>query len=142
MTTKSAMSLHAFAMDIFKSRFLFLCPHPLHGEVPKCFESIYTPYNSVFMLPHYFSVQATCYWPDGSTVTQTQGNYVPCNDSGNSTCCLETESCLTNGLCFGGYLEFIYRGACTDRSWSTPACPNQYCPLGMFTTRKEDIANP
>lgn len=37
MTTKSAMSLHAFAMDIFKSRFLFLCPHPLHGEVPKCF---------------------------------------------------------------------------------------------------------
>lgn len=66
-----------------------------------------------------------CYYPDESVAG---GNYA-CNLAANvSACCGVGSTCLDNGLCGSGS-QGIIRGACTDRSWGSPDCP-QYC-LGM-----------
>jgi len=76
-----------------------------------------------------------CYWPDTTQVGYYHGlshklNYTfrPCDSEGESACCAEGEVCLTNGLCFGATVGSVYRGACTDRSWNSAACP-QYCDI-------------
>lgn len=73
------------------------------------------------------TVADTCYFPDGSSVT----DHVPCT-SGNGTtmCCSTGEICLTSGLCKVSpwftsdyYIRYpYYRGACTDASWQSNGC--------------------
>ena len=71
-------------------------------------------------------VLTLCYYPDG---TPARGD-TPCSHSGNSTCCGSLYACMSNSICKSvgvtddpsdrtGYV----RGSCTDRSWSSDACP-------------------
>lgn len=104
-----------------------------------------------------FTVAQVCYYPDGTVADDF--NYQPCSGASGGTytsCCVPEEGdiCLSNGLCYfpsrpprGNY---IYRGACTDQSWSNPACaqsciqdkPNTYESLlycnatGLFCCQK------
>ncbi|KAK5113973.1 hypothetical protein LTR62_003096 [Meristemomyces frigidus] len=64
----------------------------------------------------------TCYWPNHDVAT----NYTACNAaSEQSHCCRVSEICLTNGLCLQtkGLANRESRGACTDQTFSSPACP-------------------
>lgn len=63
---------------------------------------------------------STCYFPDGKT---SAGNFLPCSISGqHSSCCRQQESCLASGLCIGS-LGVVYRGGCTDSTYTDGACP-------------------
>lgn len=68
----------------------------------------------------------SCYWPNGTDVAVGNNSYFPCSSSGPSSCCLEGEACLSNGLCYGAEWGNTYRGACTDSTWTTSYCP-QLC---------------
>ena len=67
----------------------------------------------------------TCYFPAGNIAYDN----VPCQPQNAQThCCSGTQYCLANGLCRvnldPGTTEFA-RGACTDKDWNSPACPQQ-----------------
>jgi hypothetical protein len=67
-----------------------------------------------------------CFYPDGVTV---EPNHTPCNTTvTDSSCCLPQDSCTADGLCLGTS-NFNYRGSCTDKTWTSNACP-QTCRLG------------
>ena len=69
---------------------------------------------------------STCYYPNGLA----EETYKKC--PGDSlACCLEGESCLSNGLCFTANYGIIYRGLCADDSWPLAKCP-RVCYDGMF----------
>ncbi|KAL7784921.1 hypothetical protein V8C37DRAFT_339939 [Trichoderma ceciliae] len=70
-------------------------------------------------------VNATCFFPDGST-----SGDVPCTDTTkNSACCGFGYACLSNGICQAtgeelqkpGASEFV-RGSCTDKTWRSSDC--------------------
>ncbi|KAK3674137.1 hypothetical protein LTR78_005984 [Recurvomyces mirabilis] len=66
--------------------------------------------------------QKQCYWPNHAPAA----NYTACNAAGDqSHCCRKHETCLTNGLCLQtqGLANRESRGACTDNTFSSPACP-------------------
>ncbi|KAH0538630.1 hypothetical protein FGG08_004767 [Glutinoglossum americanum] len=67
-----------------------------------------------------------CYYPDG--LVPTDYTYVPCVGDGFSSCCIPNEGdvCLSNGLCYYPKGAYPFRGACTDLTWSSDACP-KYC---------------
>jgi hypothetical protein len=75
-----------------------------------------------------------CYYPNGDT----QATDVPCDPDAPATgCCWSRSACLTNGLCIMNGAESdsgieYARGTCTDRSWSSPLCP-QNCQLNQDT---------
>ncbi|KAH7085260.1 hypothetical protein BKA63DRAFT_13757 [Paraphoma chrysanthemicola] len=87
--------------------------------------------NLFSVLP--FSLAANiCYLPDGST-----NKDVPCDPNAPVTqCCGTRDACLSNGLCIlsaSNNTGISYaRGTCTDRSWSSPLCPQQ-CQLNLDT---------
>ena len=54
---------------------------------------------SAFQIGSLFG-QQTCYWPDGTVPLQSEG-YVNCFLNQDSHCCLSSEACLSNGLCYG-----------------------------------------
>ncbi|KAL6228907.1 hypothetical protein BDW75DRAFT_123496 [Aspergillus navahoensis] len=60
-----------------------------------------------------------CAWPDG-----TVADLVPCSpDAERTACCIQGETCLTSGLCYGT-VGLPYRGACKG-GWDDPSiCPN------------------
>src|SRR5438876_2185174 len=68
----------------------------------------------------------TCYYPDGSRARDY--TYVPCVNGTHSTCCIPSEGdvCLSNNICFYTTGDYPFRGACTDSTWSSNACP-QFC---------------
>lgn len=79
---------------------------------------------------------AQCYYPDGS-IPQ---DYVwePCSGALYSSCCVPSEGdvCQENGLCYypdvsndGGF-GTLYRGTCTDRTWTDAACKTNVCVSG------------
>ncbi|CAG8976683.1 hypothetical protein HYALB_00010808 [Hymenoscyphus albidus] len=70
-----------------------------------------------------------CWWPDGKTV---DGGAVPCNQTGDaatgkasSACCDPLDSCSMSGFCLGRS-GWAYRGSCTDQTWKSPNCANQF----------------
>lgn len=63
-----------------------------------------------------------CYFPNQEIAID---NYACVLSSSNSACCGIGNVCLDNGLCAPGNGEII-RGACTDQTWRSAACP-QYC---------------
>ncbi|KAI9854408.1 MAG: hypothetical protein M1813_001257 [Trichoglossum hirsutum] len=67
-----------------------------------------------------------CYYPNG--LIAADYNYVPCEGTSYSSCCIPSEGdvCLSNGLCYYPKGAYPFRGACTDRSWSSDSCP-KYC---------------
>ncbi|OJJ47381.1 hypothetical protein ASPZODRAFT_1947697 [Penicilliopsis zonata CBS 506.65] len=73
---------------------------------------------------------ATCYYPNGDT----DASYRQCPDS--LACCLEGESCLSNGLCFTGNFGILYRGLCADTTW-----PIADCPRACYTEISDGWAN-
>jgi len=85
-------------------------------------------------LLRFASSQNICYLPNGDT----QPHDVPCDPNAEVTgCCWSRAACLTNGLCIMGGAESdsgqeYARGTCTDRSWSSPLCP-QNCQLNQDT---------
>ncbi|RDI77391.1 hypothetical protein Vi05172_g12612 [Venturia inaequalis] len=79
---------------------------------------------SIFSISSVFSAD-TCYWPNGAVATEST---LPCSslDSSLKHCCAKNEACLSNGMCFSAGGGGLYRGACTDQSWTTIGCP-QFC---------------
>jgi len=77
-----------------------------------------------------------CYYPDGSIPT----DYVweACTGAEYSSCCIPSEGdiCQDNGLCWfpptGNLTGNLFRGTCTDRTWTDPACPANICVSGML----------
>jgi len=67
-----------------------------------------------------------CYYPDGQIPTDYV--YTPCNGSSAVSCCVPStgDICLSNGLCFWPGGPYPYRGACTDRDWTSDTCP-RFC---------------
>jgi hypothetical protein len=76
----------------------------------------------------------SCTWPNGAEAT----TFVACNPTASqSSCCLEGEACLQNGLCYGA-IGFMYRGACAGFAflqfdYSQP-CPQERSAANTFTT--------
>ena len=83
-------------------------------------------------------VLTLCYYPDGSPARQD----IPCSNSGNSTCCGPLYACLSNNICMAvvgvtndpSDLTVYVRGRCTDRSWTSDACPAFCTDRKWFTT--------
>lgn len=71
--------------------------------------------------------QQVCYYPDGTEAT----DHTPCNGSASNTptdassCChdISNSYCQDNNLCT--WNGAMYRGACTDKTWTSPNCPQQ-----------------
>lgn len=68
----------------------------------------------------------SCYYPDGSLPTDYV--YVPCTGDSVSSCCIPSEGdvCLASGACYYKSRNYPFRGACTDKSWSSSKCP-KFC---------------
>ncbi|TKA79560.1 hypothetical protein B0A55_02737 [Friedmanniomyces simplex] len=63
-----------------------------------------------------------CYWPDHSAAV----NFTACNAAAPySSCCRPDQVCMTNGLCLQtqNLANRLSRGACTDQTFSSAACP-------------------
>ncbi|KAH6680593.1 hypothetical protein B0J14DRAFT_269242 [Halenospora varia] len=70
----------------------------------------------------------SCYYPDGSLVGADNLHpvMIPCDPKAEtSACCHKADICYANGLCGSDYW-WPYRGACTDKTWKSKACPS-YC---------------
>ncbi|KAK0925466.1 hypothetical protein LTR29_018048, partial [Friedmanniomyces endolithicus] len=67
--------------------------------------------------------ESQCYWPNHNAAS---GNYTACNAAAPySSCCRANEVCMTNGLCLQTQelANRLSRGACTDQTFSSTACP-------------------
>jgi len=112
----------------------FLLPsHPLWVTIIPLIMRYHTLVSAFFLL-RFASPQNICYYPNGDT----QPHDVPCDPDVEVTgCCWSRDACLTNGLCIMNGAESdsgqeYARGTCTDRSWSSPLCP-QNCQLNQDT---------
>ncbi|EPS35332.1 hypothetical protein H072_11301 [Dactylellina haptotyla CBS 200.50] len=66
-----------------------------------------------------------CFFPDG---TRANG-YTACDpEAVHSPCCSNSDNvvCLSSKLCYNQF-GYVYRGACTDRTWGDDACPSEHC---------------
>ncbi|KUJ12612.1 uncharacterized protein LY89DRAFT_210876 [Mollisia scopiformis] len=68
---------------------------------------------------------SSCWFPDGQTNGASGSpEFVPCNPSAaQSACCAVGETCVGNNLCLSGN-GLMYRGGCTDKTFSNGACPS------------------
>ncbi|KAK8151036.1 hypothetical protein IWX90DRAFT_419483 [Phyllosticta citrichinensis] len=64
-----------------------------------------------------------CYYPNGQTATNDCACYL---NTTQSFCCTEGVKCLKNKICdFINPTEYRFnRGTCTDKTWTSPACPS------------------
>lgn len=105
-----------YPLEIFKIHLLLHLCFSLGMRSPR------RPYF-LFLLQPNVVIGSTCYWPDGSVVSD-QWSYTPCNSTANgveSTCCSQGDVCSSNGYCLGT-AGYMYRGACTDSSWNDGSC--------------------
>ena len=86
-----------------------------------------------FLQTSYVSAFVQCYYPDGSIPTDF--TYVPCTSGNMSACCIQSEGdvCQPNGLCYYPPKAHNFRGACTDQTWASDACP-KICISGKRVT--------
>ncbi|KAH0558911.1 hypothetical protein GP486_004460 [Trichoglossum hirsutum] len=86
--------------------------------------------NHLFLLvlsvPLLATADPQCYYPNGLVALDYA--YVPCQGTTFSSCCIPSEGdvCLSNGLCYYSKGQYPFRGACTDKTWTSDACP-KYC---------------
>lgn len=74
------------------------------------------------------SLNATCYYPDGSVASSD----TPCSSTGSSaSCCEDKLYCLSNGLCLDIAHVFYVRGSCTDPTWPASSCPRRCLGGGL-----------
>ncbi|KAI1269907.1 hypothetical protein F5Y18DRAFT_422867 [Xylariaceae sp. FL1019] len=66
-----------------------------------------------------------CYFPGGAPAD----SFYPCGADSDSSgmCCHSDDVCTEHGVCVTLDTNVPYRGACTDKGWSTAACPPKYC---------------
>lgn len=89
--------------------------------------SVFTLTLSLILLSPLLLAQQVCYYPDGTEAT----DHTPCNGSASNTptdassCChdISNSYCQDNNLCT--WNGAMYRGACTDKTWTSPNCPQQ-----------------
>ncbi|KAH8653050.1 hypothetical protein BGZ60DRAFT_419455 [Tricladium varicosporioides] len=69
------------------------------------------------------SAHIQCFYPDGSEANDSV--YVPCTGETYSSCCipLQGDVCQSNGLCYWPSGSYLFRGACTDQTWTSSNCP-------------------
>lgn len=67
-------------------------------------QQVFLAISQIFFLTF---AQQKCYWPDGSTIRLDKGAYINCRANEDSNCCLNTEVCLSDGLCFGSAYGFV-----------------------------------
>ncbi|KAH7132010.1 hypothetical protein B0J11DRAFT_576962 [Dendryphion nanum] len=74
-------------------------------------------------------VGASCYYPDGTFPTDYV--YTACSGSEFTSCCIldEADQCLANGLCYYPKGKYMFRGACSDKTWKSESC-FQHCTGG------------
>ncbi|KAF1993065.1 hypothetical protein P154DRAFT_568240 [Amniculicola lignicola CBS 123094] len=77
----------------------------------------------------FWGANASCYYPDRSFPDDYV--YVPCSSDEFTSCCILSEGnqCLSNGLCWDTWSEYMFRGGCTDQSWNSTNC-FQHCKTG------------
>src|SRR5579862_5078379 len=95
-----------------------------------------------FLLSRVSCAASVCYFPDHNTVAPS--GYGPCNSTADgefSACCdLGNSACSTTGYCYGS-AGYMYRGACTDKTWNSPACPGT-CSDGTKPLLTPSIISP
>lgn len=65
-----------------------------------------------------------CYWPDGSNAD----GFVQCKNTspgGFTFCCGVADTCTVGGYCVGVGVGQLYRGGCTDQTWTASQCPQE-----------------
>ena len=81
---------------------------------------------AIFVLTHLSAALAhDCFYPDGNIPKDF--TFLPCGPENgpHSACCGKGHGCSMNGFCFGN-AGFMYRGGCTDRNWTAPACAQHF----------------
>ena len=78
----------------------------------------------------------TCYFPDGTIADL----HVPCGH-GSQACCYYLDDshhdlCFSNGFCFSWFFGSLYRGSCTDKSFSD----SSGCATECLTSRSLTLA--
>ncbi|KAK6500525.1 hypothetical protein TWF481_010868 [Arthrobotrys musiformis] len=85
---------------------------------------------SITVLPYLITAQRACYFPDGTRAS----DHMACSpeaeedEDTHSACCsvVDNVACLSSKLCINQN-GFVYRGSCTDRTWTDKSCPSAYC---------------
>lgn len=115
-------SLH-FASPL--ERILGVLSHPQWGWSLSCKFTKQSNFRHQISILHTIQARmSTCYWPNGGGEAQ---DFTRCDTgSGQSACCASSHYCFSNGLCLDPNQMTTYRGACTDESWDSAACP-KYC---------------
>jgi hypothetical protein len=90
-----------------------------------------TPVILVYISSASHGAVGQCYYPDGTIPTDY--TYIKCTGSQNSSCCIPSEGdlCMSNGLCYYQGGQYLYRGACSDKTWNDNSCP-KFCSQSTF----------
>ena len=82
------------------------------------------------LIPTCFSQLKACYQ---ATDGELAGDF-PCNPDANvSSCCASGNICSSNLYCISAGNQQNYVGTCTDKTWSSPACPFNLSPFLLFS---------
>ncbi|OCK79359.1 hypothetical protein K432DRAFT_405676 [Lepidopterella palustris CBS 459.81] len=87
------------------------------------------------------TLTAPCsYYPDGSFPQDY--TYQACTGDTYSSCCIPSEGdqCMSNGLCFYPGGQYLFRGACTDKTWSAKEC-FQHCKTGDSASSYDELVS-
>lgn len=70
-----------------------------------------------------------CYYPDHTEATAD----VPCTGDKYTSCCLESDICLSNGFCIAITTQpfVVTRGSCTNQGWDS-GCPT-HCGMSFLS---------
>ncbi|KAF2112427.1 hypothetical protein BDV96DRAFT_580683 [Lophiotrema nucula] len=87
-----------------------------------------------------WGVQGSCYYPDGSFPDDYI--YTECSSDEGTTCCRleEGDQCLSNGLCYYPWGEYMFRGGCSDKSWNSTGC-FQHCKTGDSSNTYDQLVS-
>ncbi|KAH6664824.1 hypothetical protein B0J14DRAFT_237526 [Halenospora varia] len=79
--------------------------------------------RNLLLLASSTSAYLQCFYPDGSEASDSI--YVPCTAETYSSCCIPSEGdvCQPSGLCYWPSGSYLFRGACTDQTWTSSNCP-------------------
>ena len=64
-----------------------------------------------------------CYYGPGAKYQASGVDLVPCQNSGNSACCIAGDTCLAGNACFNYDSGVTYQYGCTDITYKDESCP-------------------